>query len=53
MDIEIKGNSLIAEKFSSFLADIDPKLASEIHQLINQFLQYINVASFLLKKPNH
>ena len=49
-DTEIKNNLLIAKKFSSFFADTDPKLASEIHQLINQYLQYINVASSLLRK---
>lgn len=39
----------IAEKFSTFLADIDPKSASKNHQLIDQYLQYINNASSLLK----
>lgn len=50
VDIEIK---TIAEKFSTFFTDIDPKSASKNHQLIDQYLQSISVASSLLKKSNH
>ena len=35
--------------FNNIFADIDPKLASEILQLNNQHLQFINAALSLLK----
>ena len=51
VDIEIIGSLLIAEFFffNDIFADIDPTLASEILQLNNQYLQFINAALSLLK----
>ena len=49
--MEIKDSLLIVESsfFNNVFADIDPKLASEILQLNNQYLQFINAALSLLK----
>lgn len=52
VDIEIKDKLLIAESFffNNFFADIDLKLASEIFQWNNQYLQFSNAALSLLKR---
>ena len=50
LEYKLKSNQ---QKESQIFADIDPKSASKNHQLIDQYLQYINVASSLFKKSNH
>ena len=52
VDIEMKYNSLIAEKFINFFADIDPKLTSKINQLIDIY-DISMLLHLYLKKSNH